>query len=208
MKLNKHFIIGAVAIQAVIIGVMIFLSWRPFASGTEFLMDVTPRDPRDMFRGQYVALDYRFNHLPPADLDNDFYEGDYFYAGDEFYLELDTIQLPEAVIREPIGIFMEKPSKDALYLKVELTRDFQFDPEMPRSRMNLAGGIEQYFTTPETADSLENEMRWDNRGKIRALASITVDRKGEARLTEVNIIPRLYPEEPEVRPRRGWWWWD
>ena len=208
MKINKHFIIGAVVFQALILSMLLFQSWKPFKAGTPIIMEVSPLDPRDIFRGQYVDLDYRFNSLPAGELQNDFYAGEEFYAGDKFYLELDTIQHPEVVIREAIGVYKEKPKGDAMILKAELTRDFTYSLDNPQQRMRLVGGIEQYYTSPEAADSLGRALSWNNRLENRVLAKVTVDRDGDARLTGLEVVERVKPFEVERRNRRSWWWWD
>lgn len=53
-----------VAFQVVILGAMIILDGLPYVLGERIKLQVAPVDPRDLFRGDYVVLDYDFNRLP------------------------------------------------------------------------------------------------------------------------------------------------
>lgn len=56
---------GAVSLQLVVLLAMIGLLAAPLVLGDTILLRTEPVDPRDLFRGDYVALRYEIGRLPP-----------------------------------------------------------------------------------------------------------------------------------------------
>lgn len=56
---------AGVGLQLVVLVGMIVLKAMPLWTGETILLRVVPIDPRDMFRGDYVALGYDFSRIPP-----------------------------------------------------------------------------------------------------------------------------------------------
>lgn len=55
--------------QVLVLGGMIFVRAAPLATGDTILLRVVPVDPRDMFRGDYVILNYEFSRVPPQGIE-------------------------------------------------------------------------------------------------------------------------------------------
>jgi uncharacterized membrane-anchored protein len=90
--------IAFVAVQIAILVLMIVLDGLPLLLGQRLMLKVVPVDPRDLFRGDYVVLDYRFGsqgvdfagHAPRHGVGHEVYvplvqEGDH-YVGDRIRL--------------------------------------------------------------------------------------------------------------------------
>src|SRR5262245_42468784 len=56
-------VIAFVGLQIAILVLMIVLDGMPLVLGQRLRLKVVPVDPRDMFRGDYVVLDYGFNRM-------------------------------------------------------------------------------------------------------------------------------------------------
>src|SRR5438045_3812657 len=59
-------LVAIVAAQVAILLGMIALDGLPLALGERIKLKVVPVDPRDLFRGDYVVLDYEFNRFDPS----------------------------------------------------------------------------------------------------------------------------------------------
>src|SRR5205807_818806 len=64
---ERGVLLGAVAFQVFVLVAMIALRAAPLLVGRTILLRVEPVDPRDLFRGDYVVLNYEIIRLvPPA----------------------------------------------------------------------------------------------------------------------------------------------
>ncbi|MCB0264480.1 MAG: GDYXXLXY domain-containing protein, partial [Calditrichaeota bacterium] len=68
---NKYILIALVVFQLAIVGGMLLMAMLPLLTGQPVQLEVTLRDPRDLFRGNYVYLFYDINRLPLDSLEND-----------------------------------------------------------------------------------------------------------------------------------------
>lgn len=59
------FLLVGVAFQFIVLIAMIALPLTTLVTGDTILLRVVPIDPRDLLRGDYVILSYRFSQLPP-----------------------------------------------------------------------------------------------------------------------------------------------
>jgi uncharacterized membrane-anchored protein len=81
---QKSILVGAVIFQMLVLFAMILQSARPLVTGETILVRVIPVDPRDLFRGDYVILNYDFTtRLPPGALSDD-----PSVAGNEIFVSL------------------------------------------------------------------------------------------------------------------------
>jgi uncharacterized membrane-anchored protein len=63
---QKSILVGAVIFQTLVLVSMIVQSARPLVTGQTILVRVIPVDPRDLFRGDYVILNYDFTTSKPS----------------------------------------------------------------------------------------------------------------------------------------------
>ena len=64
---QRAILFGTIAFQMLVLGWMIAQSMWTLATGQTILLRVSPVDPRDLFRGEYVILNYNFTRLRPPD---------------------------------------------------------------------------------------------------------------------------------------------
>src|SRR5262245_66029647 len=65
-RLELKLVLGIVLAQVLILISMIVLDAAPLVLGERIKLRVTPVDPRDLFRGDYVVLNYDFNRIAPG----------------------------------------------------------------------------------------------------------------------------------------------
>jgi uncharacterized membrane-anchored protein len=96
----------ALAVFALLIGQSLFLAamvWDRVSllrSGAVVTLETAPIDPRDIFRGDYVILNYAISSLSLDGLEGD----DEFSSGDEIYIEL----APGGATWKPVAAWSEQ----------------------------------------------------------------------------------------------------
>ena len=147
-------------------------------TGTEVVLKTMPVDPRDLFRGDYVALNYEISTL---DLDEVPAEDPYFNYNDRIYLALaleDGYGVPKKVYRNP--------PDDELYIKgtvKELIYDWGEDEdgiitEEPHIKeLRVEYGIESYFVPEGRGIEIESQQ-WT--GEEGVGVKVVVDKYGNA----------------------------
>ena len=61
---QRSILLAAIGFHVVVLVAMIAIHGAPLVFGETILLRVTPGDPRDMFRGDYVILNYDINRIP------------------------------------------------------------------------------------------------------------------------------------------------
>ncbi|KKH96863.1 hypothetical protein EO95_03660 [Methanosarcina sp. 1.H.T.1A.1] len=147
-------------------------------TGTEVVLKTEPVDPRDLFRGDYVILNYEISTL---DLDEVAAEDTSFEYNDRIYLALaleDGYGVPKKVYRNPPG--------DELYIKgtvKELIYDWEEDEdgiitEEPQIKeLRVEYGIESYFVPEGRGLEIESQQ-WT--GEEGVDVKVVVDKYGNA----------------------------
>ena len=173
--MRRGLIIGALVAQAAVVAAMVFIAMEPLRSGRSVSVTVTGVDPRDLMRGQYVELAYPFStiYLDRVQCNLDRYR--VYQYGDIVYVSLSDTADPMVT-----RIGMEKP-EDGIFLKGRVNRRFSGSP---LSTIELAYGIESYFTNPERAAELEKVLR--RSGSLRV--HLMVDDDGDARIAELEDV--------------------
>ena len=147
-------------------------------TGTEVILKTEPVDPRDLFRGDYVTLNYEISTL---DLEEIQAEDLYFDYNDRIYLALaleNGYGVPKKIYRNP--------PDDELYIKgtvKELIYDWEEDKdgiitEEPHIKeLRVEYGIESYFVAEGRGIEIENQQ-WS--GKEGVDVKVIVDKYGNA----------------------------
>lgn len=147
-------------------------------TGTEILLKTEPLDPRDLFRGDYVILNYEISTL---DLEEIPAEDPYFEYNDRIYLAL-TLEDGYGV---PKKIYRNSPD-DELYIKgtvKQLIYDWEEDEdgliaEEPRVKeLQVEYGIESYFVPEGRGIEIERQQ-WT--GEEGVDVKVVVDKYGNA----------------------------
>jgi hypothetical protein len=169
-------LIVAVVFQISLIGIMLGYALMPLYFGQEVRVRVNLYDPRDLFRGNYVDLNYEFSNFHSRNFD----END---EGDRYIDQYDER------VRDGARVYaVLKPDTNSTYSFAK------FSISKPDNGVFLAGrydgyslvkyGIEQFYMSPDSAANTENEMREED---VNAYAILMVMDSGKARLKDLII---------------------
>ena len=133
-------LILALLVQLAVLAGLFGYSQYPLWVGREVRVATLPVDPRDLFRGQYVRLNYDFSRLPIPEMELP-------RIGDEVYVPLE----PEGAIWRA-GPARLRPPERTPFLRGRITR-------VSGGEMFVRYGIEAWFAPPEQARRLETDLR-------------------------------------------------
>lgn len=147
--------------------------------GEEILLETIPYDPRDIFRGDYVRLNYKINEVdidkfPQVLRDGEAYEK---YRNKRIY----------AVLKKEDKYYVvdymtyQKP-KDRVYLTSKLASFYQFqnpNPDTSENKIHINYNLDKYFVPENTGKHLEDMSQ---RGELAAKIKVL---NGNALLMEV-----------------------
>lgn len=162
-------IVLAVAFQLLILAAIAGARQWTLATGTEVMLETVPVDPRDLFRGDYVTLNYRISTLNRQQLGS----SDEFVPGQTVYVGLEKREKYwEAVSlgrRPPTGTFL----RGTVVSRAETS-------------MRVSYGIESYFVPEGTGRRIE---------RIREPLSVevVVGRDGSAVIRRIFIGDTAFP---------------
>lgn len=176
-----------VAVQTVVLLVMIGLRQWTLATGMPVVLETQPIDPRSLFSGDYVRLNYKVSDLKLGELagDKEFRRGDKAYvvlqrAGDYW--------TAVAVYRERVP---GAEGQVVLKGRVESVADRMWDRRLRKwsegKHMSVRYGVEEYFVPEGEGRDLERPKPGE-----KVEIEIAVDRYGNAgiRAVLVNGKPR------------------
>ena len=139
---------GVAGVQVAILLLMIVLDGLPLLLGERVKLDVIPVDPRDLFRGDYVVLNYDFTRIEPHQIEGlplpenrwDWYSD---VSGRDVYVSLKQ----EGDHAEVAGISVNRPAGGS-YLRGRM-----------QSPYRVECGIEAYYVQEGEGLRLENLIR-------------------------------------------------
>lgn len=181
---KKQYLVVAALFQVGIVVGMILLAMRPLWDGKEVLLEVSGRDPRSLFRGDYVALQYEFSSINLDTIPNDVPPNAKYTFGDELYVELQ----PQGRFYKPVGVWC-RPPEGKLYVQAIVqyryySRSIVKKYILGGNIVKLSCGIEEYYTNPESAKDIDKLLlRSDS---VRTVASVMVSANGEARIKKLH----------------------
>lgn len=155
-----------IIIWIVIIGGFVISQQRTILLGEEVLLDTRPVDPRDLFRGDYVILNYEIGLV---DTDQE------FTPGERVFVTLDTQQ----EYAQATSISTQRP--DTLYIQgtVKSNRGNTVEVEY---------GIESYFV--EEGAGLELERLSSDELDVR----VAISDRGDAKIKDLLINGEVYTQ--------------
>jgi len=167
-RLELWLVMGVVVAQVVVLVSMIVLDAAPLVFGERIKLQTAPVDPRDLFRGDYVVLEYDFNRFGPGSVQglSSSYDQDWFYndvVGRDVYVSL----TPMGDYHIASGAAVERPPAGP-YLRGRMVSPYR-----------LECGIEAYYVEEGEGRRLENLIR-----QRRLLAEVAVWR-GQAKLVRL-----------------------
>lgn len=174
--------------QSAILGWMVWDRIDLLRSGRPIVLDVVPRDPRDLFRGDYVVLTF-----PVARLRTDRIEGDKDFSPDDRIFV--GLRQADGGSWEAISMHHVRPpmTGQVVFLRGRVTdvRD-EGECNVPGCRViSVHYGMEKYFV-PE-GEGRELEKQRDER-RLQVAARVAED--GEAAIAGLIVDGDLRYEEP------------
>ena len=143
MERSKLFLLIGIFWLIIIIG---FVAVKEYTlqTGTEVLLKTIPVDPRDLFRGDYITLNYEISTLDLSSLKTDSIG---FNNNDWVYVALNKKDIYEI----PSGVYKNAP-KEELFIKgvVKYVRD---------NKLGIEYGIESYFVPEGEGKEIERLQR-------------------------------------------------
>jgi len=170
MKTEGRIRILLILIPWLIITGMVVTAYLPVLRGQRYLMRVKPVDPRDFFRGNYVALSYDFSMIDRQQLRVSLDEKREYRFGDRLYLGLES----KDGILTPVALSDDAEKLKSIRLKVH-TR-WRLDAQT--RQFNLDAGLDSFFAPAAEAEAWEKPLR---AGEV--FAEVAIDGGGNARLT-------------------------
>ncbi len=171
-----------VLLQTLLLAGMVAIKQWTLNTGTPILLETQPVDPRSLFRGDYVHLNYSINTIKLGEVPGD----DQFRRHDPVYV---TLKLGSRYW-EPVSVHKAPPAAApglvVLKGEAEYTSDSLWDPQTRSTKrqriLRVHYGIEDYFV-PEGAGRALETRRDGKRIDLR----IAVDRYGNAGIQAVLV---------------------
>ena len=172
---SRLFIAGAFAAQIVIVAVMLGMAVEPLWTGREIKIEVQAVDPRDLLRGDYARLSYPFNLIRLDSVDTDIDLGMKIGNGQELFVVIDESS-NDGDVR---GLYTTAP--DSLkYLTGRSSVSIQTVDT--NETIWLDFGVEKFFTSPEDAKSIEQDILNDS----TVVVTLMVNSSGRARIKSIS----------------------
>lgn len=180
--MKKSLLLVVVVAQSLALIIMIGRKQYTLNTGTEVILETLPIDPRSLFRGDYVILNYAINTLRSPDLPG--VAG--FRVNETIYVRLRQGE----PFWQPVSVHREMPSPAAGEVvvrgRVVFANPGAVDPESgqrePYQELYVRYGIESYFVPEGEGRELE-QPRQDAELSMR----VAVDRFGNAGIKAVLI---------------------
>ncbi|MDT8375626.1 MAG: GDYXXLXY domain-containing protein [Mariprofundaceae bacterium] len=175
--------IVVVVLTLVLLGMVARKQWT-LATGTPVVLETQPVDPRSLFRGDYVRLNYTINTLDSAR----YPALSTVKRGDTVYVTL----VPGEPYWQPETVSVECPDTPAVVLKGRVDRvnrrwNSQTRQYEVSHNVRVKFGIEHYFVPEGEGRAIERPV-----GGEKVSIEVAVDRFGNAgiRAVLVNGVPR------------------
>jgi len=184
-KLSPALRIGIVVVMLslVLFGMIARKQWT-VATGTPVVLETQPVDPRSLFRGDYVRLNYTINTLDSAK----YPALSMVKRGDVVFVTL----VPGEIYWQPETVSTERPDAPSVALKGRVDRVSRRWNNQTRKyevshNVRVKFGIENYFVPEGTGRAIERPA-----GGEKVSIEVAIDRFGNAGIRSVliNGVPR------------------
>ncbi|MDX2308310.1 MAG: GDYXXLXY domain-containing protein [Hyphomicrobium sp.] len=180
-------------LQSLVLASMVWGRANLLANGREVVLEVVPVDPRDIFRGEYVILGYKFMQPGDAELPQGTQTGDKVFVTLTRATTADKDWTVKSIAPQHPGA----AGTEDVVLKATVSDIYHRAPEdvaagkPPRGRLRF--GIESYFVPEGQGKVLEEQVR---EGRIEAVVAVGTD--GTAALKALIIDGKRVVEEPLI----------
>lgn len=200
--LSKNAALALIVLAAIfqfgVLGQMIYSKTIGFRGAESITVETVPVDPRDMFRGDYVTLDYEFSSIRGV---RSFRDGDEWKEEQIFDAsELDAQSRAGGIRGRTVYTVMEK-GDDNIWEPVKMTL------KRPQSGVFLKGycngwrvnyGIDSFYVPAGEGKKIEDAIRNQPNRRAR-LVSNDSDTPGEWALVDLSVAPNGAAQIKDVR---------
>ncbi|PCJ17110.1 MAG: hypothetical protein COB02_14740 [Candidatus Cloacimonadota bacterium] len=158
---NKKYLLFIAFFQIICLALMLVNSSLPIYFGKEVLLKVVPVDPRSLFRGNYVILNYDFSRFSSKKLIET--PNRKLMRGTAIYVKLKKINDTYTIDRASLS-----PFKEGIFIKGKLKYPVYFSSDKKRVKnrdISASFNIEAFFTNKSKAKQLELKR---NQKKLKA----------------------------------------
>ena len=154
---KKHFTL-LVSVPAIVILIFLCINLYTLHFGQEIVLKTAPIDPRDLFRGDYVTLNYEISRIDLNDIpyDANFSSGETIYAclsKKEKFRTIDSVSHTKPSLNE-----------EQVCMRGRVTNSFN-------NRTSVEWGIESYFVPEGKGQLIERQRNAENVSVIVSLGS-------------------------------------
>lgn len=183
-KYRVPLLVLVVLLQTAALVGMVAVKQRTLATGTPILLETAPIDPRSLFRGDYVRLNYAIGSLDYGKVGGD--EG--FERHDPVYVVLRKGER----FWEPVSIHREMPEhgNDEVVIRGEVQWSGIWVGGENRDGINVRYGIENYFVPEGEGMALERPAEGED-----VTIQIAVDEDGDSAIKAVLVNGEIRYEE-------------
>ena len=177
-------ILIVVALQTFALAYMIVDRQHMLDASRVATLKVVPVDPQDLFRGDYVVLNYDISRLDVKKIDGD----DSFQSGDTVFV---VLRKGEGEDWTAVSVWKKPISTSGGDIAVQATVN-SFDSASGDSPSNvwLTYGVESYFVPQGTGRAIEEQAR---NGKLSV--DIAVDKRGRAAIKALRSNGKVFYTE-------------
>jgi uncharacterized membrane-anchored protein len=183
-KYRIHLLVLVVVLQTAALVGMVAVKQRTLITGRPILLETEPIDPRSLFRGDYVRLNYTISSLDYANIegDNDFERHDRVYV----------MLRKDKKFWHAVSIHHEMPAHgpDSVIIRGEAQYSGIWTGSESRDGINVNYGIENYFVPEGEGMALERPTDGE---EVTML--IAVDAKGDSAIKAVLVNDEVRYEE-------------
>lgn len=195
--MRKTFIILAVCLQILM---LVFIAAKReliVSTGETVFLRTAPIDPRDMFRGDFVRLQYEITSVPMSKV-----RGDFSAAKDKkHYVLYAVMKKGERGLGELEYVTDVKPEGDVFFLKGRTTKHWRF--RRSSKSVSLKYGIEAYFVEQGKGRKIEDKRGRRTDVQIPMEMEVAVGSDGTAVITGYRWSPIGVGLKVLVRPERN-----
>lgn len=185
--MKKHLLIPfAIAFQVLTVASIAITKERLLATGQEIILQTAPIDPRDIFKGDYVRLDYSFSKVPVSKLNDDLLNTG-LKKGQKVFLSLD---INNRGIAQGNHLSLTPP-QDSLYLVGRVKSHWPYHNYQKWSESNkkpaetfqpvmVKYGLEQYFVEQGSGLEMEKIRGTRNSFQVPMLMHVAVSDTGDS----------------------------
>jgi uncharacterized membrane-anchored protein len=173
--------ISLIVFPWVLLALLFLRGILPIVFGKEYTIETYPVDPRDLFKGNYVALSYEFSEVNLSEYETIFEEEVTFEFGKDIYLYHSETEDGKLILKV-ISDSVQENQKDKVLIKA-IVMHSEIDENqtgIENTFLDLHAGIEEYFLPVDLALEAEKAVR-----EQPVMAKLAIDASGNARILDL-----------------------